>query len=440
MSYLLNSVALSTYGVIAGHSPSSNIALQGCFDMPSRTGRCFYEWGDENGLEPYVASGEMFFAGRDITLHSSIIGTVPELNTYLNSFYNAINAATGLSVFETPYCSASGYVKSITPEYMNGGCSLEMVFREPVVDLSGTLPASGTSNYTIDNIPFLSFGLYLSKAEALHDLPELKEQQFTKYGSEGYQIVKRKNNTLDFNGFIIGSSLADFQSKIQALYKLFSSAGTRTIVLNNETTITCFATEGFKVENVYLYSGLVIANFKMSLLCTNIAIPTIYDDWFLPSMDELNAMYTELHLNSLGGFAIGSIVHYFSSTEFSNSATDYQNFVTGAQQAVSKAATAGASISIRPCRAFTSTTVYALRDTGPAGGLIFYKSGNNYLEAAPSDLYISQIWSNITNIEIGATAQGTAIGTGQANTTAIINQAGHTDSAAKLCNDLVIIH
>jgi hypothetical protein len=72
MAYLLDTVDLSTYGIIAGHVPSSNIALKGCFDLPSRTGKCYHEWGDENGLEPYVASGEMFFAGRDITLHGSI--------------------------------------------------------------------------------------------------------------------------------------------------------------------------------------------------------------------------------------------------------------------------------------------------------------------------------------------------------------------------------
>jgi hypothetical protein len=93
---------------------------------------------------------------------------------------------------------------------------------------------------------------------------------------------------------------------------------------------------------------------------------------------------------------------------------------------------------VRACRAFTSTTVYALRDIGPAGGLIFYKNGNDYMECPLIDQSTSQIWSNIVNAAIGVTAQGTAIGTGQANTTAIIGQAGHTSSAAKLCDDLVI--
>jgi len=270
MAYLLDGINLyNTYNIRAGHSPGSNIAIQNCFNMPERAGECFHEWGDESGVEPWVLADEIFFAGRDIIFSGSIGGTASGINGYLSSFYTAINAATGLSIFETPYNSASGYVKSVIPEYMNGGASVVMTFRETVVSLTGTLPASGISTYTIDSIPFLSFGLYLSKAEALHDLPELKEQQFTKYGSEGYQIVKRKNNTLEFNGFITGSSLSDFQSKIQALYKVFSSAGTRSIVLNG-VTVVCFATSGFKVDNIFLYNLGVIAKFRMSLIAVSV--------------------------------------------------------------------------------------------------------------------------------------------------------------------------
>jgi hypothetical protein len=270
MAYLFNDIDISNYGITAGHSPSSNLAIQGCFDMPARTGDCFHSWGDENSVEPFVLADEIFFEGRDITFHGSIFGTASGLNGYLNSFYSAINSATGLSVFETPYNSASGYVKSVIPEYVNGACSLVMKFRETVVDLTGTLPASGINSYTIDSIPFSSFGLYLSKAEALHDLPELKEQNFTKYGSEGYQIVKRKNNTLEIDGFVIGTSLSDFQSKVQALYKVFSSAGTKSIVLDNTTTVVCFATSGFTIDNILFYNLGVIAKFRISLIVISV--------------------------------------------------------------------------------------------------------------------------------------------------------------------------
>ncbi len=48
-------------------------------------------------------------------------------------------------------------------------------------------------------------------------------------------------------------------------------------------------------------------------------------------------------------------------------------------------------------------------------------------------------WSNVSLDLIGITAQGTAIGTGQANTSAIISQPGHISSAAKVCSDYSII-
>jgi len=270
MAYTLNGIDLyNTYSIVAGHCPGSNIAIGGCFDLPERTGECFHDWGDTNGVEPWTLADEIFYSGRDITFHGSIAGMASGISNNLNTLYSAINAATGLIVFETPYNSASGYVKSVIPEYFNGAAKVVMTFREPVVSLTGTLPASGVSAYTIDSIPFLSFGLYLSKAEALHDLPELKEQFFTKYGSEGYQIVKRKNNTLEFDGFITGTSLTDFQSKIQALYKVFYSAGTRSIVLNG-VTVVCFATSGFTVDNIILYNLGVIARFKMSLIAVSV--------------------------------------------------------------------------------------------------------------------------------------------------------------------------
>jgi len=87
---------------------------------------------------------------------------------------------------------------------------------------------------------------------------------------------------------------------------------------------------------------------------------------------------------------------------------------------------------------------YALGDTGPAGGLIFYDGGSysdgwRYLEAAPSDQGTQIQWYNGTYgtyVVTGAT--GTAIGTGQANTTAIVNAQGAGSYAAQLCNELTV--
>lgn len=75
---------------------------------------------------------------------------------------------------------------------------------------------------------------------------------------------------------------------------------------------------------------------------------------------------------------------------------------------------------------------YNIGDTGPAGGIIFYVNGNNYLEAAPVDTQNQFTFSNVITSMVGTS---TAIGTGQANTNAIIAQAGHTFGAAFVCDN-----
>ena len=79
------------------------------------------------------------------------------------------------------------------------------------------------------------------------------------------------------------------------------------------------------------------------------------------------------------------------------------------------------------------------------GGTIFYilQGGDpNYnkfiqrgLIAAPTDYSGYVIWSNVTSTLVGTSSN---LGTGLANTNAIIGQSGHTTSAAKICHDLVV--
>jgi len=85
----------------------------------------------------------------------------------------------------------------------------------------------------------------------------------------------------------------------------------------------------------------------------------------------------------------------------------------------------------------TTPVIYAIGDTGPSGvGIVFYVTdgGLHGLEVAPVDQSTSQVWiegGSTQTTENGNTS--TAIGTGLANSNAIIDQTGHTGSAAQVC-------
>ncbi len=88
------------------------------------------------------------------------------------------------------------------------------------------------------------------------------------------------------------------------------------------------------------------------------------------------------------------------------------------------------------------TKTYALRDTGPAGGIVFYISdeGRHGLEAAPSSTeWASKQWGKF-GTSVGVSAQGTALGTGNTNTSAIVSKLNENpadaDRAAQLCDTL----
>jgi len=166
-----------------------------------------------------------------------------------------------------------------------------------------------------------------------------------------------------------------------------------------------------------------------------------YTDWFMPSKDELDAMYDNLKsAGDVGGFGTGV---YWSSSETSTTQGWAQSFNNGAQLGT---ITKTSDYFTRAARKFTAGIgAYSMQDTGPAGGWIFYidGGGTTYYECAPFDntsgenQIIGNKWSNITAASSGAT--GTAIGTGSTNTPLITGQSGHEYSLADVCEKFAVL-
>jgi len=83
-------------------------------------------------------------------------------------------------------------------------------------------------------------------------------------------------------------------------------------------------------------------------LCADLVVRkagVTYNDWFLPSKDELDLMYENLKRNNLGG---GADEDYWSSSEYSAGGAWYQNFDRGYQRSTYRIY----SYRVRPVRAF----------------------------------------------------------------------------------------
>lgn len=191
--------------------------------------------------------------------------------------------------------------------------------------------------------------------------------------------------------------------------------------------VTEYAVTGL-TSGTYYYRVRSYDDIATSANSNTITVDVPYCDWYLPSVDELAVLH--LILGPTGNNLIDGT--YWSSSEIDATSA----WSVGPTNVDVNTSLKTVLLKVRAIRSFTSTTVYNIYDTGPGGGSVFYRNGNDYLEAAAVDQSQQKTWSNITNVAVTGTATG--MGTGQANTTAIIAQVGHTTSAAKLCDDLIV--
>jgi Protein of unknown function (DUF1566) len=143
-----------------------------------------------------------------------------------------------------------------------------------------------------------------------------------------------------------------------------------------------------------------------------------FNDWFLPSKDELYQLYLQkIYFESIESSA------YWSSSQYNDNDAWTQDFSTGGQSHANK----GGTSHVRAVRKF-----FLIGDSFE-GGKIFYVDGTGQhgLIAAPSD-QSTGAWG-CEGTPIGTT--GTAIGTGQANTTAIMNLCSDPSIAAWTCHN-----
>ena len=85
-------------------------------------------------------------------------------------------------------------------------------------------------------------------------------------------------------------------------------------------------------------------------LCSEYGKDTDYDDWFLPSLEELKLMYTNLYKKGIGSFTGrgDGETYYWSSSEYNSGSAWVLDFFNGG----AKSHFRYESLRVRPCRAY----------------------------------------------------------------------------------------
>lgn len=281
MEYTLNGTALSTFGIIPSQAKAkgSNLAVSGQLDFPRRMNKTQHPWGDQDGVEPYVGEGEIQFAGRDIDFYFLIEGE-DENAAYalLYGLYDFIEGLTDLAALSCDFGTWNVLVRDeIQVQDLGRGALSGMIpFREPVADLSGTIPTepdpdvlegiSGVSWSSLGFalVDFRQLGISRASLEGMLNRPKPKAGESNGYASEGYQVTKTGPRKYKLVGAIEAVDYAGLKTIISGLYALFAAEGTRVLYLTSDLIRIVYCEEGFEIDQIvvdYKATARISINF-----------------------------------------------------------------------------------------------------------------------------------------------------------------------------------
>jgi len=213
--------------------------------------------------------------------------------------------------------------------------------------------------------------------------------------------------------------------------KTYSSTTAPVCTIGSSTGVVAFVTAGTCTLRVAIASDGAYDSATSSLISFSIlSSRTIAIDSGSYSA-SYNRYATAPTLTSTA--SAGSGTKTYSSTTASvctiNSSTGVVSFVSAGTCTLRVVIASDGTYVSATSSTISLTVTYAIGDIGPGGGKIFMtlSTGGNttgkYFESAPSSwsggVDPTANWCNITNGEVGTSAQGTTIGTGQGNSTAI---------------------
>lgn len=289
--YSLGNTDLSIYGFTAVRQDGSDAALSGFLDMPSRLGKTFHDWANEDGIEPYVSASEIFFGGRDLKLTGVITGTdLYDCNAKLAAMYAHFDSFSGLVPLVSNWGTNNVYINAaVTGEYLSDeGLKVTIPMHEPYVPMTGTVPAGESAEFGINGISFASLGgAFLELKGDRWNRPAPKKIDVTAYGKEAYMSTRKEVSTLDMKLGIKAGTYAELKSKVNNLMALLAAPGMKSLTVNNDKIRSFFVKDGFIVTELRVNSDPIFCVVECKLTESGSAT----------KLEALNIKHSEITIN-----------------------------------------------------------------------------------------------------------------------------------------------
>ncbi|RNL50765.1 hypothetical protein [Pedobacter jejuensis] len=271
--YILNGINLNNIPFIGGRQENSDIALSGFFDMPSRLGKTSHAWAIEHGIEPYVSAADIAlggYGGRSLSLTGFIKGSNQlECNSRFDALTLLIDGITGLVPLVSNWGTYMVYVNApvVGERVAPGLLSVKIPMREPVVDMSGVIPASTSSEFGIDGISFTALGgasLKLAGDRWTRTAP--KSQTVTVFGKEVAVITKKQEAELILSLGIRDLTFEGLKNKVQNLMTLLKAPGLRNLTYKNDKLRSFFVKDGFQASAIYTKRAIKFCVLEIKII------------------------------------------------------------------------------------------------------------------------------------------------------------------------------
>lgn len=270
----MNGQALSGFGIIPVRTSSAgNLALSGGWDLPKRKGEAFYDWPEQDGVEPYVGEEDLDFAGREITFNGLCRGTdhddlIRKLGDFRQFIDGLPNGAVELACkWGTWRVNVSRAAEITVTGYRKQDATVKLSFTEPEPRLGGgVLPEPEPHNGGVDGYSWRSLGLGLTLSAGRYTTGTWKQLNVTE--APGQPVVVRgglNKREITLTGYLTGETYEVFNNRLKVLYGLFGGAGIRRIV-SGGTPFNCFCVDGFRVSGIRVKPGITLGLFSVKLI------------------------------------------------------------------------------------------------------------------------------------------------------------------------------